>query len=391
MGGNSFGALFRITTFGESHGSALGVVIDGCPAGLALDEAVIQRDLDRRRPGAHAPKGADGKPTGEWAYQDIGKLNPAGTSRKEDDTCEILSGVFEGKTTGTPIAILIRNTSQRSGDYGDIATKFRPGHADFTYFQKYGIRDYRGGGRSSGRETAARVAAGAVAKAFLAASGIRVLAWTAEAAGIACESFDESVIEKNTMRACDPAAAERMAARIIELKEKGDSAGGIVSSKITGCPAGLGEPAFDKLDAELARAMLSVGAVKGIEFGSGFGSARMTGSEWNDPMRAGPATAGKQIAGNPATTNNPTFTSNHAGGMLGGISTGQDITFNVAVKPVPSISMPQKTIDTSGAECDITVTGRHDTCLCPRIVPVAEAMAALVVADLLLRNRAARV
>jgi chorismate synthase len=389
VGGNSFGTIFRITTFGESHGEALGVVIDGCPAGIPLDEKVIQKDLDRRRPGAHAPTDANGNPTGEWAYQDIGKLNPASTSRKEADACEILSGVFEGKTTGTPIAILIRNTSQRSGDYGDIAKKFRPGHADFTYFQKYGIRDYRGGGRSSGRETSARVAAGAVAKALLKAAGIHVLAWTAEAAGIACATFDENDIEKNTMRACDSAAAAKMTDRIIALKEAGDSAGGIVSCRITGCPAGLGEPAFDKLDAELARAMLSIGAVKGIEFGSGFESARMTGSEWNDPMRAAASSTSGASTGTSAAST-PSFVSNHAGGMLGGISTSQDITFRIAIKPVPSISMPQKTVDVTGAECDIVVNGRHDTCLCPRIVPVAEAMSALIIADLMLRNRASR-
>jgi chorismate synthase len=392
MGGNSFGTIFRITTFGESHGEALGVVIDGCPAGLNIDTAMIQKDLDRRRPGAHAPTNADGKPTGDWAYQDIGKLNPASTSRKEADSCEILSGVFEGKTTGTPIAILIRNTSQRSADYGDIAQKFRPGHADFTYFQKYGIRDYRGGGRSSGRETSARVAAGAVAKALLATAGIHILAWTAEAAGIACETFDENDIEKNSMRSCDSAAAEKMTKRIIALKEKGDSAGGIVSCRITGCPAGLGEPAFDKLDAELARAMLSIGAVKGIEFGSGFESARMTGSEWNDPMRAGTASTSTEsiTMRDGSSANRPSFGSNHAGGMLGGISTSQDITFRIAIKPVPSISVMQKTVDVTGAECDIVVNGRHDTCLCPRIVPVAEAMSALVIADLMLRNRASR-
>lgn len=365
MGGNTFGTLFRITTFGESHGCALGVTIDGCPPGIPLDESVIQKELDRRRPGARAST-------------DEGKINPATTSRNEADACEILSGVFEGRTTGTPIAIIVRNTSQRSHDYGDIASKFRPGHADFTFFEKYGIRDYRGGGRSSGRETVSRVAAGAVAKAFLASKGIAVLAWTSEAAGIACESFDESAIESNPMRACDSKAAEKMLERVAELKSKGDSAGGIVECRVTGCPAGLGEPVFDKLDATLAQAMLSIGAVKGVEFGAGFESARMTGSEWNDPMRRD----GK--------TGNPVFETNHAGGILGGISNGADITFRVAIKPVPSISLPQKTLDTEGNECGIEVRGRHDVCLCPRIVPVIESMAALSIADLYLRNLACR-
>jgi chorismate synthase len=369
MGGSTFGTLFRITTFGESHGPALGVVVDGCPPGIPLTEAVIQKELDRRRPGAHAET-SDGTPRD-------GKLNPASTARKEADACEILSGVFEGRTTGTPIAVLIRNTNQKSEDYGDIATKFRPGHADYTYFEKYGVRDYRGGGRSSGRETAARVAAGAIAKAYLATKGITVLAWTAEAAGIACETFDASVIEANQFRACDASAAERMLARIIELKKAGDSAGGLVTCAVSGVPAGIGEPVFDKLDAELARAILSIGAVKGIEFGAGFESARMFGSEWNDPMRK-------------SATGTPEFSSNHAGGILGGISTGAEIRFNAAIKPVPSISLPQKTIDISGTECEMAIHGRHDVCLCPRIVPVIESMTALVVADLTLRQLACR-
>ncbi len=376
MAGNTFGTLFRITTFGESHGAALGVVIDGCPPGIPLDAPMIQVELNRRRPGAHAPNAPDGTPPVQADFAD--KLNPASTARKEADACEILSGVFEGKTTGTPIAVLIRNTNQKSEDYGDIVSKFRPGHADFTYFKKYGVRDYRGGGRSSGRETAARVAAGAVAKAFLAAKGIRVLAWTAEAVGIVCQTFDESAIEANQFRACDPVAAAKMVERVIELKRAGDSGGGIISCRVTGVPAGLGEPAFDKLDAELARAILSIGAVKGIEFGKGFESARMTGSQWNDPMRIDPAT-GK-----------PTFAENHAGGILGGISNGADVTFRAAVKPVPSISLQQKTVDVDGNECDIEVRGRHDVCLCPRIVPVIESMTALAIADLYLRQLAVR-
>lgn len=370
MAGNTFGTLFRITTFGESHGAALGVTVDGCPAGIALDERIIQKELDRRRPGAHSET-SDGIPCDP-------KHNPASTARKEADACEILSGVFNGRTTGTPIAIIIRNTNQKSEDYGDIVTKFRPGHADYTFFKKYGVRDYRGGGRSSGRETASRVAAGAIAKAFLATTGIVCTAWTAEAAGIACETFTEAAIESNQLRACDAKAAEKMLARVIELKKAGDSAGGIVTCRVTGVPAGLGEPVFDKLDAELAKAILSIGAVKGIEFGTGFESARMLGSEWNDPMRADGATGKTR------------FESNHAGGVLGGISSGADVVFSAAIKPVPSISMPQKTVDVSGNECDIEIHGRHDVCLCPRIVPVVESMTALVIADLYLRQAACR-
>ena len=370
MAGNTFGTLFRITTFGESHGAALGVTVDGCPPGITLDEAIIQKELDRRRPGTH------GRRTGPAE----GLPNPAVTSRNEADTCEILSGVFEGKTTGTAIAILIRNTSQKSGDYGDIARKFRPGHADYPYFEKYGCRDYRGGGRSSGRETAARVAAGAIAKQILSSRGITVQAWTAEAAGIQCITFDESAIENNPLRACDSEAAGRMLERIAVLRNSGDSAGGIVTCRVSGggrgLPIGLGEPVFDKLDAELAGAVLSIGAVKGIEFGAGFGSARMTGSEWNDPMRLDPVTG------------RPVFLSNNSGGILGGLSTGADIIFKVAVKPVPSISLPQPTLDVDHRECEISVHGRHDVCLCPRIVPVIEAMTALVITDFLLRQQA---
>jgi chorismate synthase len=368
MAGNTFGTAFRITTFGESHGRALGVTIDGCPAGIALDESLIQRELDRRRPGAHA--------TASEGTKQNTKLNPAGTSRKEADACEILSGVFEGKTTGTAISIVVRNTDQHSADYSDIATKFRPGHADYPYTMKYGVRDYRGGGRSSGRETIGRVAAGAVAKAFLATKGIHIKAWTSEAVGISCGGFDEAAIEENAMRACDNTAAELMMQRIIELKAQGDSGGGIVTCRVQGLPAGIGEPVFDKLYAMLAFAVLSVGAIKGIEFGSGFESARMTGSTWNDPMRHG------------AKKGAPEFVTNHAGGVLGGISTGADLVFRAAVKPVPSISLPQKTIDTKGKNCEIEVRGRHDVCLCPRIVPVIEAMTALTVIDLYLRNLA---
>lgn len=373
MAGNTFGTLFRITTFGESHGAALGVTIDGCPAGLPLSELAIQKELDRRRPGAHA-KDSDGTERSE-------KLNPAGTARKEADECEILSGVFEGKTTGTPIAVIVRNTNQQSADYGDIKTKFRPGHADYPFYEKYGIRDYRGGGRSSGRETIGRVAAGAVAKRFLAGRGITVTAWTSEAVGIACETFDAGEIEKNEMRACDGTAAKKMLERVIELKAEGNSGGGVISCRVSGAyglPVGLGEPVFDKLDAELAKAILSIGSIKGIEFGAGFEAARMTGKENNDPMRMDGAT-GK-----------PRFLGNNAGGILGGLSTGADIVFRAAVKPVSSISLAQQTVDSSGNDCAIEVRGRHDVCLCPRIVPVIEAMTALVLADLILRDEASR-
>lgn len=388
MAGNSFGKNFRITSFGESHGVALGVIIDGCPAGISLDEAVIQKELDRRRPGAHASTSAgEATASGE-------RLNPAVTSRKEADTCEILSGVFRGKTTGTPIAIVVRNTSQKSEDYNEIAQKFRPGHADYPFLTKYGIRDYRGGGRSSGRETIARVAAGAIAKAILAERGIQVLAWTSEAVGIQCTTFDTSEIECNALRAPDAEAAALMQQRIIELKKSGDSGGGIISGTVRGAiPVGLGEPVFDKLDALLAHAMFSIGAVKGFEIGSGFKAANMKGSEHNDAMRsmstsdsdAGASGAGASLAdGTPPLAR---FETNHAGGILGGLSNGDAINFRVAIKPVSSIAIPQKTIDTQGKDTDIEVHGRHDVCLCPRIVPVVEAMTALVLVDLLLEGK----
>ena len=353
MAGNTFGALFRVTTFGESHGAGLGCIIDGCPAGIEIDTAFIQEELDKRKPGSQG--------------------NAAVTARKEADAAEILSGVFEGKSTGTPIAMLIRNTNQHSGDYGSIKNTFRPGHADFTYFAKYGIRDYRGGGRSSGRETCARVAAGAVAKLLLRQQGISVCAYTLRAAGISCTEIHPEEKEHNLMRAADSKAALLMQERIEALRKEGDSAGGIVECTVHGVPAGLGEPVFDKLDAVLAQAMLSIGAIKVIEFGSGFAAADARGSTNNDPMAAGPA-----------------FRTNNAGGILGGISRGDDIVFRVAVKPVPSIYLRQETITTENEECSIEIEGRHDVCLCPRIVPVVEAMTALTLADLYLRNRSAR-
>ena len=364
MAGNTFGSVFRVTTFGESHGAALGCVIDGCPAGVKIDRDFIQSALNRRRPGAG----------------DDGKLNASVTARKEADEVEILSGVFEGRATGTPISLLIRNTSQHSGDYSNIAASYRPGHADFTYDAKYGFRDYRGGGRSSGRETAARVAAGAVAASLTSLSGIKVTAYTIEAAGIKAEKRDFSQIEKNPLRAPDSEAAVKMNEAIEKIRKDGDSAGGIIECVVEDCPAGLGEPVFDKLDAELAHAMLSIGAVKGIEFGDGFDAVRLTGSTNNDAMHA---EKGK-----------PCFDTNHAGGILGGISNGNKIIFRIAVKPVPSIFKPQNTVrheDGRLVSSELQIQGRHDVCLCPRIVPVVEAMTHIVLADMLLLNRASRV
>jgi chorismate synthase len=349
MSGNFFGRLFRVATFGESHGPALGCVLDGVPAGLPLNVEAVMQELARRRPGQSA----------------------VATSRQEQDQCEILSGVFEGVTTGTPIALLVRNTNQRSGDYTALAEQFRPGHADYTYFRKYGRRDWRGGGRSSGRETVARVAAGAVAKLLLRTAGVTVRAGSAEIAGIAAETFDWDEAEKNPARCPDASKAAAMVEAITAAAARGDSVGGIVVCEVSGLPVGLGEPVIDKLDAELAKAVMSLGSVKGIEFGSGFAAARMTGSEHNDAMLAG----GR-------------FSSNHAGGVLGGISTGAALCFRVAVKPTASVSLPQQTVDTQGNQVTISVQGRHDPCIVPRIVPVIEAMAALVLADAWLQHRA---
>lgn len=365
--GNTFGTNFSVTTFGESHGVALGCIIDGCPAGIELSAEVIQKALNRRRPGVSPD----------------GKLNASVTARTEADAVEILSGVFEGRTTGTPIALEVRNTSQHSKDYGNLDLTFRPGHADYTYDVKYGgCRDYRGGGRSSGRETLARVAGGAVAAQLLAQHGIKITAYTIRAAGISAEKRDLSQIEQNALRAPDNEAAEKMNAKIEELRAAGDSAGGIIECIVQGCPVGLGEPAFDKLDANLAKAMLSIGAVKGFEIGDGFAAADSFGSTNNDCMHA--------------ENGQPVFDSNHAGGVLGGLSSGADIIFRVAVKPVPSIFKPQQTVRRTGdfggdgkaqyETTELQIKGRHDICLCPRIVPVVEAMTALVLADFLLRN-----
>ncbi len=341
MAGSSFGHLFRLTTFGESHGGAVGVIVDGATPQVEIDEALIQKQLDRRKPGQSSIT----------------------TPRKEPDTVNILSGVFQGKTTGTPILMILYNSDADPSAYDEIKGMFRPGHADYTYLQKYGIRDYRGSGRASGRETAGRVAAGAIARKLLERRGVSVLAYTKRAAGIECKRFEPDQIEGNMLRACDPDAAAQMVEKIESIKATEDSVGGVVECRVSGIDAGLGEPVFDKLDAELAHAMMSVGAVKGIEFGAGFSAADMTGSEHNDEM--GP----------------DGFLTNNAGGIIGGITTGEEIIFRVAVKPVSSISRPQKTVDLEGDERTIRTEGRHDACICPRIVPVVEAMACLVIED----------
>ena len=344
---NSFGELFRVTTFGESHGAALGVVIDGVPAGLEIDMEFIAAEMARRKPGQ----------------------SDVSTARNEADAPEILSGIFEGKATGTPLTFLIRNNNQHSSDYSNIKDIYRPGHADYTFEKKYGIRDYRGGGRSSGRETCARVAAGAVAKLLLRKFGITVRACTVQIGSVKSGNPDWTVIEKNVVRCGDLTAAELMHTEIRNAASKGDSIGGMIHCEILGVPPGLGEPVFDKFDALLAHAMLSIGGVKGFEIGRGFGVADQNGSSNNDCMSP------------------DGFLSNHAGGVLGGISNGNVIDFRIAVKPTPSIFVPQQTIDREGNAKEITISGRHDPCLVPRIVPVAEAMTALVTADLLLRSR----
>lgn len=348
MAGNIFGEIFRVTTFGESHGAAIGCVIDGVPPNLPLLAADIQRDLDRRKPGQ----------------------SEITTQRKESDMVEILSGVFEDQTTGAPLALLVRNSDQRSQDYNALKDVFRPGHADLGFFQKFGIRDHRGGGRSSGRETAARVAAGAVAKKILAPRKIDIIVYTRSIADIEARSFDRDFIENNMVRTCDPQAAEHMAQRINAAREKGDSLGGVIEVIVKGCPAGLGDPVFDKLEARLAHAVLSIGATRGIEFGAGFRVASMNGSESNDVV---------VIEQGQVRTRE-----NIAGGIAGGISNGEDIVFRLAVKPTSSIAKQQNAASKDGVLTSIEIQGRHDPCLCPRIVPVVEAMTALVLADCLL-------
>lgn len=359
MAGNSFGELFRITTFGESHGKAIGVIVDGCPSNIEIDEAFIQSELDKRRPGQS-------------------KIT---TQRKESDTAQILSGVFEGKTTGTPISIVIPNEDQRSKDYSHIADKYRPSHADYTYQMKYGIRDYRGGGRSSARETAARVAAGAIAKLFLKKQGIEIFAHVSGAGQIEAPNVDASdlqallqIREDNIVRCADPATANEMIDFIDQIRKNGDTVGGRISTIIRGVPAGLGEPVFDRLHAELGKAMLSINAVHGFEYGSGFNGSRLKGSEHNDIFT--------QENGKIVTR------TNFSGGIQGGISNGMDITFRVAFKPVATIMRDQSTLNQEGEETTISGKGRHDPCVVPRAVIIVEAMAALVIADQLLKQKA---
>jgi chorismate synthase len=346
MAGNTFGQLFRITTFGESHGPALGAIIDGCPSELALCEDDFTVSMAERRPCG----------------------SPLSTPRKEPDRVEILSGVFEGRTTGAPITLLIRNKDVNSAPYEALRNTARPGHADYTYRWKYGHYDFRGGGRASARETAARVAAAVVAEKILAIHGIYIFAYTLELAGIGIERFDRAFISSNRLFCPDADALDAMIEALTRARDEGDSVGGIVEVRVEGCPAGLGEPVFDKLEADLAKAVMSVGAVKGFEVGEGFASARLKGSENNDSI--GP----------------DGFLANRAGGILGGISNGEEIVIRAAVKPIPSIRMPQQTVDLSGNPVELALSGRFDPCAIPRIIPVLKAMVALVITDHLLRS-----
>lgn len=344
------GRFFRVSTFGESHGPAIGVIVDGVPAGLELTEESVQSELDKRRPG----------------------LSPYVSQRRESDTVEILSGVVNGKTLGSPIGMLVRNSDQRSKDYDAIADLFRPGHADYTYFKKYGISPQPGGGRSSGRETVARVAAGAVAKIILNEIGLRVVAYTVRIGSVCAQNVNIGFALSNPLRCADPDVSESMSDEVKNAISDGDSIGGIIEVLVEGVPAGLGDPVFDKLDALLAGSLLSIGGVKGIEFGEGFRSAALRGSQNNDQMTS------------------EGFLSNHAGGILGGVSNGEPIVMRLAIKPTASISINQKTIDLNGRDQVIAVKGRHDPCLCPRIAPVAEAMTAITMADAWLIDRAFR-
>lgn len=359
MAGNSYGDLFKITTFGESHGKAIGVIIDGCPSNIQIDEDFIQSELDKRKPGQS-------------------KIT---TQRKESDMAQILSGTFEGKSTGTPIAIVIPNEDQRSKDYSHISDKFRPSHADYTYQIKYGLRDYRGGGRSSARETAARVAAGAIAKLFLKQQGIEIFAHVSGVGTIEAPNMDISNLadllnkrEANIVRCADPATANEMINVINDIRKKGDTIGGRISTIVRGVPVGLGEPVFDKLHAELGKAMLSINAVHGFEYGSGFEGSKMQGSEHNDIFVK--------------ENNTITTKTNFSGGIQGGISNGMDITFKVAFKPVATIMRDQDTINEAGEKTTISGKGRHDPCVVPRAVIIVEAMAALVLADQFLKYKA---
>jgi len=355
MAANTFGEIFRLTSFGESHGVALGGVIDGCPAGLKIDLAFIQNELDRRKPGQ----------------------SEIVTQRKEGDTVEFLSGIFEGVSTGTPIGFVIRNENQKSKDYAHIKDQYRPSHADFTYQEKYGIRDYRGGGRSSARETASRVVAGAIGKQVLAHFNISIQAYVSAVGPHQLDSshteYDLSASENNILRTPDSAFADKMIDYIKEIRKAGDTVGGAVTCVIKGAPVGLGAPVFDKLHADLGKAMLSINAVKGFEYGSGFEGTKMKGSEHNDAFQV--------EAGNVSTS------TNRSGGIQGGISNGEDIYFNVAFKPVATIMQDQSSVDKDGSEVTVAGKGRHDPCVVPRAVPIVEAMSALVLVDHLLRNR----
>ncbi len=354
MAGNSFGTLFKLTTFGESHGTAIGGVIDGCPAGISLNLDKIQEELDKRRPGQSAIV----------------------TQRKEPDTVEFLSGIFEGKTTGTPIGFVIRNANQKSNDYSHIKDAYRPSHADYTYDEKYGVRDYRGGGRSSARETASRVVGGAIAKQLI--PEISFITYTASVGDIRLEKdykdIDFNLIESNPVRCPDPSLAEKMEAYIREIRSQGDTVGGTVKCVIKNMPKGLGEPVFDKLHAQLGKAMLSINAVKGFEIGSGFEGTKLKGSKHNDLFN----------------TDGSTVT-NLSGGVQGGISNGMDIYFSVAFKPVATIMQKQQSINSKGEEVEIQGKGRHDPCVVPRAVPIVEAMAALVIADFWLQNKISKI
>jgi chorismate synthase len=349
MSGNTFGTLFTVTSFGESHGPAIGCVVDGCPPGLSLCEADIQVELDRRKPGGSRHV----------------------TQRRESDTVEILSGVFEGKTTGTPIALLIRNQDQRSKDYGNIASTFRPGHADYPYTQKYGFRDYRGGGRSSARETAVRVAAGAIARKWLLERyGIRVQGWMSQLGPVKIPFTDASQIDQNPFFAPDAAVVPQLENYMDALRKSGDSIGAELTVTATGLPPGWGEPVYDRLDAEIAYAMMGINAVKGIEIGDGFAVVEQRGTEHGDELTP------------------QGFLSNHAGGIVGGISTGQDIVARMAIKPTSSIRLPRRSVDIDGNPIEVATEGRHDPCVGIRATPIAEAMLALVLMDHALRHRA---
>ncbi|MFT7675277.1 MAG: chorismate synthase, partial [Gammaproteobacteria bacterium] len=348
MSGNSFGRSFVVTSFGESHGKAIGCIVDGCPPGLELSEADMQPDLDRRKPGTSRHT----------------------TQRREDDLVEILSGVFEGKTTGTPIGLMIHNKDQRSKDYGNIANQFRPGHADYSYIQKYGVRDYRGGGRSSARETAIRVAAGAIAKKYLAQScGIQIRGYLSQLGPLKPRKHDWDIVNENAFFCPDEDLVPELEAYMDALRKEGESIGAAVSVVATGVPPGLGEPIFDRIDAEIAHAMMSINAVKGVEIGAGFASVEQKGTVHRDEMTP------------------EGFLSNNAGGTLGGITSGQDITVKIALKPTSSIHLSGKSVDVDGNPVDIRTKGRHDPCVGIRATPIAEAMLALVLMDHLLRHR----